>query len=32
MELNRNTEILIVGLGVIGGGYARALTLSLIHI
>ena len=26
MELNRNTEILIVGLGVIGGGYARALT------
>lgn len=26
MELNRNTEILIVGLGVIGGGYARTLT------
>ena len=26
MELNRNTEILLVGLGVIGGGYARALT------
>ena len=26
MELNLNTEILIVGLGVIGGGYARTLT------
>lgn len=26
MELNRNTNILIVGLGVIGGGYAKALT------
>ncbi len=26
MELNRNTGILIVGLGVIGGGYAKALT------
>lgn len=26
MELNRNTDILIVGLGVIGGGYAKALT------
>jgi len=26
MELNKNTNILIVGLGVIGGGYASALT------
>ncbi len=26
MELNNKTKILIVGLGVIGGGYARALT------
>ena len=26
MELNKNTNILIVGLGVIGGGYAAALT------
>lgn len=25
-ELNQNTNILIVGLGVIGGGYAKALT------
>ncbi len=26
MELNSNTKILIVGLGVMGGGYAKALT------
>ena len=26
MKLNENTKILIVGLGVIGGGYAKALT------
>ena len=26
MKLDKNTNILIVGLGVIGGGYARALT------
>ncbi|MEI3153423.1 MAG: 3-hydroxyacyl-CoA dehydrogenase NAD-binding domain-containing protein [Eubacteriales bacterium] len=26
MEINKNTKILIVGLGVIGGSYARALT------
>ena len=26
MELNRNTNILIVGLGLLGGSYARALT------
>ena len=26
MMLDKNTEILIVGLGVIGGGYATALT------
>ncbi len=26
MKLNQNTHILIVGLGVIGGGYAKALT------
>lgn len=26
MKLDRNTNILIVGLGVIGGGYAKALT------
>lgn len=26
MKINKNTDILIVGLGVIGGGYARALT------
>jgi len=26
MKLNKNTKILIVGLGVIGGGYAAALT------
>jgi prephenate dehydrogenase len=25
MKLNRNTKILIVGLGVIGGSYAAAL-------
>ena len=25
-KLTKNTKILIVGLGVIGGGYARALT------
>ena len=25
-ELTKNTKILIVGLGVIGGGYAKALT------
>lgn len=27
-ELTKNTKILIVGLGVIGGGYAKALTFS----
>lgn len=27
-ELTKNTKILIVGLGVIGGGYAKALTYS----
>ncbi len=27
-ELNKDTKILIVGLGVIGGGYAKALTYS----
>ena len=27
-ELTKNTKILIVGLGVIGGGYAEALTKS----
>lgn len=26
MEINKNTKILIIGLGVIGGGYAAALT------
>ncbi|MBQ8720517.1 MAG: prephenate dehydrogenase [Clostridia bacterium] len=26
MKINKNTNILIVGLGVIGGGYAKALT------
>ena len=26
MKLNKDTKILIVGLGVIGGGYAAALT------
>ena len=26
MEINKNTKILIVGLGVIGGSYAKALT------
>ena len=26
MKLNTNTNILIVGLGVIGGGYAKALS------
>ena len=26
MKLNKETKILIVGLGVIGGGYAAALT------
>lgn len=26
MKLDKNTQILIIGLGVIGGGYARALT------
>ena len=26
MKLNKDTKILIVGLGVIGGGYAKALT------
>ena len=25
-ELNTNTKILIIGLGVMGGGYAAALT------
>ena len=28
MKLNKNTKILIVGLGVIGGGYAAALTAA----
>lgn len=28
MKINKNTKILIVGLGVIGGGYAAALTRS----
>lgn len=32
MELNRNTRILIVGLGVIGGGYAKALTRQGYHV
>ena len=32
MELNRNTRILIVGLGVIGGGYAKALTKQGYHV
>ncbi len=32
MELNRNTDILIVGLGVIGGGYAKALTRQGYHV
>ena len=26
MKLDKNTKILIIGLGVIGGGYASALT------
>ena len=26
MKLDKNTKILIIGLGVIGGGYATALT------
>lgn len=32
MELNRETNILIVGLGVIGGGYAKALTAKGFHV
>jgi len=32
MELNTNTNILIVGLGVIGGGYARALSKKGFHV
>ena len=32
MTLNRNTKILIVGLGVIGGGYAAALTKTGYHV
>ena len=32
MELNQNTRILIVGLGVIGGGYAKALTSAGYHV
>ncbi len=32
MELNKNTDILIVGLGVIGGGYAKALSKQGFHV
>ena len=32
MKLNKDTDILIVGLGVIGGGYAKALTKQGFHI
>lgn len=32
MELNKNTNILIIGLGVMGGSYARALTKQGYHI
>ena len=32
MKLDRNTKILIVGLGVIGGGYATALTREGYHV
>ena len=32
MKLNKDTDILIIGLGVIGGGYAKALTKQGFHI
>ncbi len=32
MTLNKNTRILIIGLGVIGGGYATALTKAGYHV
>ena len=32
MKLDKNTKILIVGLGVIGGGYAAALTNAGFHV
>ncbi len=32
MKLDKNTKILIVGLGVIGGGYAAALTKKGFHV
>ena len=32
MKLNKDTDILIIGLGVIGGGYAKALTKQSFHI
>lgn len=32
MELNKDTKILIVGLGVIGGGYAKALSKKGYHV
>ena len=32
MKLNKDTNILIIGLGVIGGGYAKALTKQGFHI
>jgi prephenate dehydrogenase len=31
MKLDKNTKILIIGLGVIGGGYASALTEKRLH-
>ena len=32
IKLNKDTDILIIGLGVIGGGYAKALTKQGFHI
>ena len=32
MKLTKDTNVLIVGLGVIGGGYARALTKQGFHV
>lgn len=32
MKLNKDTDILVIGLGVIGGGYAKALTKQGFHI
>ena len=32
MKLNKDTDILIIGLGFIDGGYAKALTKQGFHI